>query len=254
MPVDFGKTASDYGRHRTGFPNELWERLSPFGVGLPGQRVLDVGTGTGTIARGFALRGCSVTGIDRAPEMVAEAERLDREAGVTVRYFVAAAEETGLPALAFDVVCAGQCWHWFDRARAASEVRRILVTGGRLVIAHYDWLPLSGNVVQATEQLILKHNPEWGLAGRTGVYPAWPTDVAEAGFGEIETFSTDVPAIYSHEGWRGRIRASAGVGASLSPEGVVAFDAELREMLARWFPADPMVVPHRLWALVCRSR
>ncbi len=253
MAADFGRTATDYGRHRVGFPDVLWERLRPFGIGVPGQCVLDLGTGTGTIARGFALRGCAVTGLDRSGEMVAEAQRMDRAAGVTVRYTVATAEETGLPPASFDVVCAGQCWHWFDRPRVAREVRRVLVPGGWFVIAHYDWIPLPGNVLDATESLILKHNPGWRFGGRTGVYPDWPTDVAVAGFREIETFSTDVPATYTHRDWRGRVRASAGVGATLSPDEVAAFDRELGAVLEERFPGDPLEVPHRLWALVCRA-
>ena len=48
--VDFGKTAEDYRHHRAGFPPELLDRLAGFGVGGPGQRLLDVGTGTGTLA------------------------------------------------------------------------------------------------------------------------------------------------------------------------------------------------------------
>jgi len=59
--------------------------------------------------------------------------------------------------------------------------------------------------------------------------------------------------VYTHEGWHGRIRASAGVGATLLPERVEAFDRELGEILARRFPDDPLEVPHRLWALVCRA-
>ena len=51
---DFGKTASDYGRYRAGFPAELYDRLQSFGVGLEGQRLLDLGTGTGYLVRGFA--------------------------------------------------------------------------------------------------------------------------------------------------------------------------------------------------------
>src|SRR5215213_4575476 len=68
--IDFGKTAQDYGRYRHGFPAALFDRLAAFDVGLPGQRVLDLGTGTGTLARGFARRGCTVTGLDPAARRV----------------------------------------------------------------------------------------------------------------------------------------------------------------------------------------
>jgi len=47
----------------------------------------------------------------------------------------------------FDVVGAGQCWHWFDRRRAALEARRVLTPGGLMVIASFDWIALPGNVV-----------------------------------------------------------------------------------------------------------
>lgn len=154
MTVDFGKTSSDYAKHRAGFPEAFFERLAPFGVGLPGQRVLDLGTGTGTVARGLARRGCTVTGLDKSVALVDQAKQLDADGGVSIEYVIASAEETGLPAGTMDVVTACQCWHWFDRPRAAREVLRVLVPGGTLVIAHFDWLPLAGNVVEATERLI----------------------------------------------------------------------------------------------------
>jgi SAM-dependent methyltransferase len=253
VKIEFGKTAQDYGRYRAGFPEALFDRLAGLGAGTPRQRLLDLGTGTGALARGFARRGCVVTGLDLSAALLEEAARLDRDAGVTIRYVAGTAEETGLPDASFDVVSAGQCWHWFDRRRAAREVGRVLVPRGRLVIAHFDWLPFAGNVVEATEQLIQKHNPEWRFAGGLGMYPAWLRDVAEAGFEEIESFSFDVLTPYSHEGWRGRIRASAGVAASLPPDAVATFDGELGRMLAERFPNDPLAVPHRVFAVVCRS-
>lgn len=126
----------------------------------------------------------------------------------------------------------------------------MLKPGGRLVIAHYDWIALPGNMVEATEKLIEQHNPKWKLGGGLGIYPLWPRDMALAGFRNIETFSFDLDAIYTHEAWRGRIRASAGVGASLAPEEVAAFDDELRAMLAERWPEDPMRVMHRVFAAI----
>jgi SAM-dependent methyltransferase len=253
MDIDFGRTAKDYGQYRAGFPAEFYARVSTFGVGLPGQQLLDLGTGTGTLARGFALRGCTVTGLDRSPALITEAERLDACAGVSVRYVTATAEATGLPDRSFDVVTAGQCWHWFDRERAAREAHRLLVREGRLVIAHFDWIPLPGNVVEATEQLIERHNPAWTFGGGYGLYPVWLRDVAMARFQDIETFSFDVPVAYTHEGWRGRIRASAGVAASLPPDQVARFDTELHALLRQRFAADPLQVPHRVFALIARA-
>ena len=250
-PIDFGRTAHDYSHHRAGFPDAFFDRLGP----LSG-RWLDLGTGTGTVARGLAQRGCDVTALDRSEALIGEAKRLDTEAGVTVRYVVGDAEDTKLDGGSFDGIVAGQCWHWFDPSRAVPEARRLLRAGGRIVIAHFDWLPLVGNVVAATEALIGSHNPSWTMGGGTGLYPDWLTHLGQStgdgisSFTRLETFSFDVDIPYSHEGWRGRIRASAGVGASLSPTEVAAFDTEHRRVLGQ--VSDPLQVPHRVWAALGR--
>jgi len=208
LTADFGKTANDYGRHRAGFPDEFFERLKTLGILRAGIRALDLGTGTGTIARGLATRGCEVTGLDRSAPLMEQAAELDRGAGAVVKYVNAAAEETGLAAAEFDLVTAGQCWHWFDRPRAAAEARRVLKPEGRLVIAHFDWIVLPGNMTEATEKLIEKHNPKWKFGGGLGIYPLWPHDMAVAGFVNIERFrSTSTRSIPMKHGAGGFAQA-----------------------------------------------
>lgn len=247
--IDFGRTAGDYATYRAGFPDEFFERLSAVGVLRPGMSALDLGTGTGAVARGLARRGLLVTGLDKSETLMAEAMRLDAEAAVTVRYLIGKAEDTGLAAARFDIVTAGQCWHWFDRPRAAAEARRLLKPGGRLVIGNFDWIPLPGNVADATEDLIRAHNSGWNLWGGAGIYPQWFRDLGHAGFGQIESCTFDIDVPYTHEAWRGRIRASAGVGAAMAPERVAQFDAELASILKDRF-ADPMKVLHRVSAVM----
>ena len=55
-------------------------------------------------------------------------------------------------------------------------------------------------------------------------------DVEEA-LRDIETFSYDLDAPYAPEAWRGRVRASGGVGGVLSEPEVAAFDRELESLL-----------------------
>ncbi len=248
--VNFGLTADDYGKHRAGFPPSLFERLASFGIGEVGQQIVDLGTGTGTLARGFAARGCHVIGIDPAEAMLLEARRLATQAGLTIDFRLGKAEATALAASRVDVVSAGQCWHWFDRPAAAAEVARILRPNGKVVIAHFDWLPLQGNVVAATEAAIEAYNPTWQMGGGMGLYPQWLRDLGEAGFRDIESFSYDLAVPYSHEAWRGRIRASAGVGATLPPTQVEHFDQELALILEQMHPEVVMQIPHRIFAVV----
>jgi SAM-dependent methyltransferase len=257
---DFARTAADYARHRAGFPIELVKRLAAHGIARPGARVVDLGTGPGGLARLFAQRGCEVTGVDIAGPLLEQARRLDREAGLTIDYVEAPAEATGLATGAFDVVSAGQCWHWFDRPAAAHEAMRLLRDGGAIVIAHLDWLALAGNVVEATQELILRFTPAgapahgpWQFAHGTGVYPQWLIDLQEAGFTGLETFSFDVELPYTHVAWVGRLRASAPIAGTLEEESVRAFSAELTGLLAQRFPEEPLGVPHRVWAVTARK-
>ena len=108
--TNFGEAAADYGSFRAGFPDSLFDRLSEFDVGSSGQRIADLGTGTGTLARGFAIRGCDVVGIDPDTRMLSQARELDAQRKVNVRSIQATAERTGLEESSIDVVIAGQCW------------------------------------------------------------------------------------------------------------------------------------------------
>ncbi len=253
MQPDFDATSDDYARHRAGFPDSLFERLATHGIGLSGQSIVDLGTGTGSLARGFARRGCHAVGVDPAEGMLQAARELDASVGVRVEYRVARAEDTGLPDEAFDVVSAGQCWHWFDRPQAAVEAARILKPDGALVIAHFDWIPLAGNIVRATEELIEHHNPDWKMGRGLGLHPLWLRDLGEQGYRDLETFSYDVAVPYTPEAWRGRIRASAGVGASMATNQIQEFDEELGELIASRFPATLLEVPHRVFAVLARA-
>lgn len=170
---EFGKTASDYAAHRAGFPPSFFEALAARRITTPGQDVVDLGTGAGTIARGLAARKAKVIGVDIDPKMLKEAQNLALSEGLDISFQKASADATGLTSASADLVIAGQCWHWFDYEKAPLEAARLLKPGGLFVIAYFDWLPLKGNVVEATERLILKFNPKWRGANGLGMHPIW---------------------------------------------------------------------------------
>jgi SAM-dependent methyltransferase len=253
MNVEFGQTSADYAQHRQGFPDELFAELRRFNIGLEGQAIADLGTGTGTLARGFARRGAAVTALDRAPEMVESARALAAREGLHIDFRVARAEETGLPGGSFDVVSAGQCWHWFDRPVAAAEALRLLRPEGNVVLAHLDWIAFGQNIAAQSEALMNRYNPHAPnmhvrFGGSLGIYREWLADLMQGGFVDLRSFSFDVNLTYTHEAWRGRCRASQWIGAALAPEQVRRFDDELRQLLQSVHPLEPMVMPHRVFA------
>jgi SAM-dependent methyltransferase len=256
MKVNWDSTASDYASFRVGFPDEFYDRLAAYGIVSDkslSKRALDLGTGTGTLARGLARRGWSVTGLDISADMLDAARRLDEATGVSVRYLLARSEATGLADAVFDLVCAGTCWHWFDKPAAAREAHRLLAPGGWLVVSAMDWQSQPGNVVEATSQLIRQHNPDWWSNDQLGFRFAWAEDLSAVGLVVVDRLQFDHSVPYTHEGWRGRIRASAGVSASLGPAAVDAFDREHAALLRAQFPLEPLDVPHRIRAIVARK-
>jgi SAM-dependent methyltransferase len=218
MKVNWDSTAADYASFRVGFPAEFYDRLAGHAIadraGMPG-RALDLGTGTGTLARGLAARGWRVTGLDISDAMISAARPLDAAAGVCVDYRIGRSEATGLPAATFDLICAGTCWHWFDKPAAAREADRLLRPDGRLVVAAMEFQSEPGNVVESTSQLIRQYNPEWWSSDQLGFRFEWADDMSAAGLAIVDRLQFDVAVPYTHEAWRGRIRASAGVSASL---------------------------------------
>src|SRR5712691_5068062 len=70
----------------------------------PGERWLDVATGTGAVAVRAARAGAEVTGSDLAPALIETAKRLAAEEGLSIDYEVADAEQLPYEDASFDVV------------------------------------------------------------------------------------------------------------------------------------------------------
>jgi hypothetical protein len=104
-------------------------------------------------------------------------------------------------------------------------------------------------LVAATEALIKEHNPAWTMGGGDGRYPIWQAHLEGAGFADFHEDEIDIDAAYSHQDWLGRIRASAGVGGTLAPADVEAFDHAHAAMLNARFADEPLAIPHRVWWL-----
>lgn len=113
-------------------------RLAP----KPGERVLDIATGTGWTSRRVAEHGAKVTGIDIAEGMLAAAREIAGERGLDIEYRLADAEALPFADGEFDAVIS-TCGVMFaaNREAAAAELARVCRKGGRLALL--TWTPES---------------------------------------------------------------------------------------------------------------
>jgi ubiquinone/menaquinone biosynthesis C-methylase UbiE len=132
--------------------------LLEYAAPQPGERVLDVACGTGSVARHVApLVGAAgqVVGLDSSPAMLAVARALPpAPTGATIAWQEGDAIRLDLPDEAFDLVLCQQGLQFFpDRAAALREMRRVLAAGGRVVISVWQALhyhPVYEALFQAT--------------------------------------------------------------------------------------------------------
>ena len=248
--IDWGRTSSDYSAYRPNYPDRFFHLLAAFGVGLQGQRILDLGTGVGFLALSFAQQGAFATGVDIAEGQIGEARRRCAALGLAAEFLVVPAEDTGLPAASFDVVAASQAWLYFDTDRVIAEVKRLLKPDGLLVTSHFCWLPRHDPVAHASERLVLQHNPKWtgaDLSGEIPVLPKWSNGHFE--FHAMFVFDEAIP--FTRESWRGRIRACRGIGATLRDDQIDVFDRE-HDTLLRTITTEHFSILHRIDAHLLR--
>lgn len=108
-PIDWGKTSYDYATYRPGPPDSFYEKLLALDIGLNKQRILDLATGTGVLARQFAKQGAIVSGIDISDVQLEQAKRLAEQENVEVDFRVSPAEITPFDENSFYVITANQC-------------------------------------------------------------------------------------------------------------------------------------------------
>jgi SAM-dependent methyltransferase len=115
------------------------ERLAP----APGDRWLDLATGTGAVAEKAAAAGARVTGLDLAPVLIETAKERAAELGLDIEYVVGDVERLELADASFDKV-SSTCGIMFapDHEAAAGELARVTGPGGRIALA--NWTPQGG--------------------------------------------------------------------------------------------------------------
>ncbi len=152
----------------------------------PGQRVLDLACGTGTLAIRIkqSCPGASVTGLDGDASILAIATRKAQRANADVRFDHGLSYRLPYPDHQFDCVVSSLFFHhlsWKDKQRTARELFRVIRPGGELHVA--DWGPATGPLTRtgflAVQLLDGFSNTRDNAAGRL------PELYQEAGFADV---------------------------------------------------------------------
>lgn len=158
----FSGHAAAYADARPGYPQDLFAWLAAQSHGH--QLAWDAGCGNGQASVALAEYFDGVYASDPSEAQVASAL-----ANARVRYFVGAAEESGLPSSCADLVTVAQAYHWFDPHRFCAEARRVLKPSGLIAVWSYAESEVSSDVDRVFDEL---HNVRLGAdwpAGRDHV-------------------------------------------------------------------------------------
>ena len=137
---DWGRTSAEYARYRDIYPEEFYRKIVELGLCIDGQKVLDLGTGTGVLPRNMYRFGAKWLGTDISPEQIEQAKILSAKEGMDIDYMAVSAEDIDFPEGSFDVVTACQCFWYFDHETLMPKLSYLLKDSGKILVLFMSWL------------------------------------------------------------------------------------------------------------------
>lgn len=232
---DWGRASSDYAKYRDIYPKKFYDKIVRRNMCVKGQKVLDLGTGTGVIPRNMYSYGAKWTGVDISKEQISQAKVLS--ADMEIEYHALPVEEIDFNNNSFDVITACQCFWYFNHEIIMPKLYNILKPNGSLLILYMAWLPFEDKIAGASENLVLKYSPEWSGANET-IHPIFIPECYNDKFKLIYHEEYPVNVHFSRKTWNGRMKACRGIGASLSPEKIAEWEQEHLKMLEEIAPEE----------------
>lgn len=248
-PFDWGRTSADYAKYRDIYPRTFYDKIISRRLCVEGQSVLDLGTGTGVLPRNLCAYKAKWTGIDISSNQIEQAKILSE--GMGIDYYAMGAEDIHFPPHSFDVITACQCFWYFDHEQIMPNLYRMLKPEGKILVLYMAWLPFEDPIAEASENLVLKYNPQWSGAGER-VHPIPIPSCYQTHFSLTyhEEYYIQVP--FTRESWHGRMKACRGIGASLTEKEIFMWEQEHLRLLNRIAPQQFEVLHYGAMAELTR--
>jgi SAM-dependent methyltransferase len=153
-------TSGDFGRIAAGYVDGAADFIARLEL-APRERVLDVACGTGNLAIPAARAGAAVTGVDIAPNLIAQANSRAADERLSITFEVGDAESLPYESESFQtVVTMFGAMFAATPERAAAELLRVTESGGRIAMA--SWTP-TGFIGQMLKTTVAYVPPPAGL-------------------------------------------------------------------------------------------
>ena len=130
----FASTASLYEHLRPPYPSEFFRSVAER-LGLSRQSsLIDLGTGPGLLALGFAPYVGRIVGVDPEPAMLDAARRAAASTGHALALIEGKVETLASDIGSFDIVTIGRALHWMDREPTLARLDRLVARDGAIAI------------------------------------------------------------------------------------------------------------------------
>jgi ubiquinone/menaquinone biosynthesis C-methylase UbiE len=130
----FATTAPLYEQFRPPYPPESFRTVAERLELGPARSLIDLGTGPGLLAIGFAPYVGRVVGVDPEPAMLGAARQAAARARIDLALIQSTAERLPPDLGPFDVVTIGRALHWMDRGLIGSVLERLVAPGGVILV------------------------------------------------------------------------------------------------------------------------
>jgi len=130
----FATTVALYEELRPPYPAEFFRTVAQrLSVGKQ-HTLIDLGTGPGLLALGFAPYVDRIVGVDPEPAMIAAAREAAERASVDLTLVEGRAEDLPADLGSFDVVTIGRALHWMDRDAVTARLDRLVAPDGTILV------------------------------------------------------------------------------------------------------------------------